>query len=190
MNRRTHPRTDLFGLSSLKEVPGSRNSPTLGGTDGKSRSARETGTSTGAHKRTGLYRVRFLDLAVDCALPARGSLPRFCCRLRHSQGAFLLVSSLSFRHHTADIVRQRPAVSAGGKSANGQSKSQYSGIFSFMRPRASRRRAKRGFSAQPLSVRFSAPPMNARVLARIRSHPRFLPVGTSAPSSLGPSVPP
>ena len=50
-------------------------------------------------------------------------------RRAHSHGLFLLTSSFSRLHQTADIVRQMPAVSAGGKSALGQSKSQNSGGF-------------------------------------------------------------
>lgn len=48
---------------------------------------------------------------------------------RQAQGAFFRVNCLSFRHQTADIVRQMPAVSAGGKSANGQSKPQNVGVL-------------------------------------------------------------
>jgi len=60
----------------------------------------------------------------------RGKMPR-CARgrRRHSHGVFLLTSRLSRLHQTADIVRQMPAVSAGGKPAWGQSKSQNSGTF-------------------------------------------------------------
>jgi hypothetical protein len=42
-------------------------------------------------------------------------------RLRCSQAAFLFTSSFKHWHQMAAIVRQMPAVSAGGKSANGQS---------------------------------------------------------------------
>jgi len=45
-------------------------------------------------------------------------------RRRHSHAAFLFTNSASFRHQTADIVRHNPAVSAGGKLARGQEKSQ------------------------------------------------------------------
>ncbi len=54
------------------------------------------------------------------------------CVRRHSHGVFLFVSALSFLHHTADMVRHNPAVSAGGKSAWGHTKSQYSGIWSLI----------------------------------------------------------
>ena len=44
----------------------------------------------------------------------------FAMSFRYSQGAFLFTSFLSLQQTTADMVRQMPLVSAGGKSANGQ----------------------------------------------------------------------
>jgi len=49
-------------------------------------------------------------------------------RFAHSQSAFLFTVSFSFRHQTPAIVRQIPAVSAGGNPAYGQSKPQNWGV--------------------------------------------------------------
>jgi hypothetical protein len=48
--------------------------------------------------------------------------------LRHRHGAFLSTSLPSLPQCTAAIVRQRPALSAGGKSACGQENPQNSGM--------------------------------------------------------------
>ena len=88
--------------------------------------------------------------------------------LRHSQGVFLLTSALSFLHQTADIVRQRPAVSAGGKPAWGQAKSQNSDIlvviFVRVQPYATSFQLS-AFSGQPFALFGEQVPNSSHVVA-------------------------